>query len=152
AAAQSLEPPTGNVSVLADWFPNRDTSELRARIFVEERIAPSDEVRFTFSGFAEGLLARRPPAGSRSDDVRAEGESGAIARVHEAVADVRFGRFDLYAGYGRVVWGKLDELQPTDVINPLDASPFFFEGPNEARLPVGVIRGRFCFQPAVTLE
>ncbi|HEY0875479.1 MAG TPA: DUF1302 family protein [Vicinamibacterales bacterium] len=152
AAAQSLEPPTGNVSVLADWFPTRDTSELRARIFVEERIAPSDEVRFTFSGFAEGLLARRPPAGSRSDDVRAEGESGAIARVHEAVADVRFGRVDLYAGYGRVVWGKLDELQPTDVINPLDVSRFFLEGRNEARLPVGVIRGRFYFQPDVTLE
>jgi hypothetical protein len=59
---------------------------------------------------------------------------------------------DLYAGYGRVVWGKLDELQPTDVINPLDISRFFFEGRNEARLPVAVVRGRWYFDDAVSIE
>jgi predicted RND superfamily exporter protein len=150
AAAQTFERPTGNVSVLADGFPNRDTSELRARIFVEEKAGPSAGLRFTFSGFAEGLLARRPSRESLGREV--EGESAAIARVHEAVTELRFGRFDLYAGYGRVVWGKLDELQPTDVINPLDISRFFFEGRNEARLPVGVVRGRLYFQPDVTLE
>ena len=51
-------------------------------------------------------------------------------------------RFDLLAGFGRVVWGRLDEVQPTDVVNPLDVSRFFFEGRSEARLPVGLIRAR----------
>ena len=46
------------------------------------------------------------------------------------------------AGYARVVWGRLDEVQPTDVVNPLDVSRFFFEGRSEARLPVALIRGR----------
>jgi hypothetical protein len=38
------------------------------------------------------------------------------------------------------------------VINPLDISRFFFEGRNEARLPVAVVRGRVHFRPDVTLE
>ena len=72
--------------------------------------------------------------------------------MHDAVAEVRLGRLDLFAGYGRVVWGRLDELQPTDVVNPLDVSRFFFEGRSEARLPVGLIRGRYYFTPAVSVE
>jgi hypothetical protein len=89
------------------------------------------------SGFVEGLAGRSETA---------------IGRVHEATTSVRLGRFDVYAGYGRVVWGRLDELQPTDVINPLDISKFFFEGRSEARLPVGLVRGRWHFTDAVSVE
>jgi hypothetical protein len=54
------------------------------------------------------------------------------------------------AGFARVAWGKLDELQPTDVINPLDVSRFFFEGRSEARLPAALVRGRvFITEDAV---
>ena len=149
AHAQTVSQPTGEVSVFGDWFPDRrDTTELRTRLFVEERINPNDTVHLTFSGVAEGLLARRPD--ERSGIPGSEGT--AIARVHEATADARMGRFDVYAGYGRVVWGRLDELQPTDVINPLDVSRFFFEGRNEARLPVAVIRGRVYFRSDLSLE
>jgi hypothetical protein len=38
------------------------------------------------------------------------------------------------------VWGRLDELQPTDVVNPLDVSRFFFDGRGEARMPVPLVR------------
>jgi predicted RND superfamily exporter protein len=149
AQAQTFARPTGDVSVFADWFPNRDdTSELRSRVFVEQRIAPSERVGITVSGFVEGLLARRPDDGLGS--LRWERTSS--ARIHEAAADLRFGRLDLYAGYGRVVWGRLDELQPTDVINPLDVSRFFFEGRNEARLPIGIVRARFYFTDDASLE
>ena len=150
AGAQAVSRPTGDVSVLADWFPNRSgTSEVRARIFVEQQVEPTSHVRFTVSGFAEGLLAKRPVE-FRGDDL--EGRTDAILKAHEAVAEIRIGRFDLYAGYGRVVWGRLDELQPTDVINALDTSRFFFEGRNEARLPVAVVRGRWYFSDDVSLE
>ena len=163
AAAQEVFPrPTGTVSVTGAWFPSEPrttpqdagpgfmlgaevgptfrsggTGEVRARLFGEQRIVPSEQVSFTFSAFAEGLLGR---------------SDAAIARVHEATTTIRVGRFDLYAGYGRVVWGRLDELQPTDVINPLEISRFFFEGRSEARLPVALARARWYFTDDVSLE
>ena len=150
AEAQTVSRPTGHVSLFADWFPNRsDTKELRARIFAEQRVEPVENLRLTVSGFAEGLLAQRPVS-FRSPE--RERRTAAVLKAHEAVAELRLGRFDLYAGYGRVVWGRLDELQPTDVINPLDISRFFFEGRNEARLPVPVVRGRWYFSDDVSLE
>ncbi len=114
-----------------------DVTEIRGRIFAEQKINPSDNWTFTLAGFAEGLAGRSETA---------------IARVHEATTSFRVGHFDLYAGYGRVVWGRLDELQPTDVINPLDISKFFFEGRSEARLPVALVRGRWHFTDAVSIE
>ncbi len=151
AVAQTFERPTANVSILGDWFPNGPTAsgahELRARLFAEQKLRPADHIRITVSGFAEGLLARRP-----LDEGGETRVTDAIARVHEATAEIRLGRLDLYGGYGRVVWGRLDELQPTDVINPLDVSRFFFEGRNEARLPVAVVRGRFFFTDDLSLE
>ncbi len=147
ANAQTVLPrPTGNVSVQGGWFPNRDdvgrafmpaVKELRLRLFAEQKINPSERWTIRLSGFAEGLAGR---------------SEAAVARVHEATTSLRLGRFDLYAGYGRVVWGRLDELQPTDVINPLDISKFFFEGRSEARLPVGLVRGRWHFTDAVSIE
>jgi hypothetical protein len=62
--------------------------------------------------------------------------------VLDASVSWKLGRVDLLAGFTRVSWGRLDELQPTDVVNPLDASRFFFESRNEARLPVGLLRVR----------
>ena len=137
AHAQSISRPTGYLSLFASHFPTRDASELRARAFAEQKLAASDQIRFVFSGFAEGLAGR---------------EETAIARAHEAVVDIKAGRLDLYAGYGRVVWGRLDELQPTDVVNPLDLSRFFFEGRSEARLPVAVVRPRVHISDALSLE
>src|SRR4030095_3674156 len=50
------------------------------------------------------------------------------------------------------VWGRLDEVQPTDVINPLDVSRFFFEGRSEARMPVALLRGRLFLGDRATIE
>src|SRR5205085_6714064 len=86
-------------------------------------------VRLTAPGFAEGLLAHR---GGRA--------TAAIAEPHELSATFHARRFDLPAGLGRVVWGRLDEIQPSDVVNPIDVSRFFFEGRSEARLAVPLVR------------
>ncbi len=61
-------------------------------------------------------------------------------------------RADIRAGYGRLAWGRLDEVQPSDVINPIDTARFFLEGRSEARLPVGFVRARVFASSAVTLE
>jgi hypothetical protein len=149
ASAPAQTRPTGDVTITADYLPNRNrTSELRARVFAEEVVDPTPRLVFTLSGFAEGLLARRgverPPGHT---DV-----STAIVRVQEASARFTSPRFDLLAGFSRVIWGRLDEVQPTDVVNPLDVSRFFFEGRSEARLPVGLIRARVFLSEATTIE
>jgi len=133
--------PTGYVSVLADHLPNRDASELRARGLVEEKIEAGQRLRLTISGFAEGLLADR---GGKVTD--------AIVEAQELNAAFHTTRFDLTAGLGRVVWGRLDELQPTDVINPIDVSRFFFEGRSEARLAVPLVRARVFAGERVSVE
>jgi MMPL family len=155
ASAQSLPAPTGYVSVFGDAFPNRnETIELRARIFAEQEVDLSSAVRVTASGFLEALVSRRPaddaPPGQ---DVRRNATvRDAVIRLHDANVDVRSGRVDVQAGLARVVWGKLDEIQPGDVINPLDVSRFFFEGRNEARLPVLLVRSKVFLSDAASVE
>jgi hypothetical protein len=129
AAAQS-NPPTGYVSLFADHLPNRDATELRVRIFAEDTLDAGSRVRFGIAGFVEGLAADR--RGTVTD---------AIAEPQDLMATIRTKRLDFSAGLGRVVWGRLDELQPTDVVNPIDVSRFFFEGRGEARLSVPLLRG-----------
>jgi hypothetical protein len=147
AAAQTR--PSGDVTIAADYLPNRDrTAELRARVFAEQVLDPTPRTFFTLSGFAEGLLARR---GVEQRPGRTD-VSTAILRVQEASARFTEERFDLLAGFSHVVWGRLDEVQPTDVVNPLDVSRFFFEGRSEARLPVGLIRARVFLSEATTIE
>ena len=152
AGAQPL--PTGHLSLFGDYFPNRSgTVEVRARVFAEEKIDPSPSLRIVASGFVEGLLARRPeavpnPAGVHQSIVVRD----AVARPQDVYLEARGSRVDLLTGLARVAWGRLDEIQPTDVINPLDISKFFFEGRAEARLPVALARARLFFTDETSIE
>jgi hypothetical protein len=127
-AVSAQTAPTGYVSVLADHLPNRDATELRTRVYGEHKV-DAGRIRLVAAGFVEGLLADR-------DGLAAD----AIAEPNELTATLRTRRLDVTAGFSRVVWGRLDELQPTDVVNPLDVSRFFFEGRSEARLAVPLLR------------
>lgn len=141
--------PSGNVSVTIDLFPHREeTAEIRSRLFLEDRYEPTSNLRITLSGFAEGLVAGRDPAGPAVRTVVRD----AVLRPLDANVELTLGKLDLLAGYARVVWGRLDELQPTDVINPLDVSRFFFEGRGEARLPVPLVRGRLSLRENAVVE
>jgi Protein of unknown function (DUF1302) len=140
-AALFAQAPTGSVSAFVDHFPNRDATELRARIFAEEKADAGPRLRVTASGFVEGLLADR---GGKVTD--------AIVEPQDVSLTVRGKRAELMAGLGRVVWGRLDELQPTDVVNPLDLSRFFFEGRGEARLAVPLVRGTLFASDKASVE
>ena len=144
--------PTGHVTITADYLPNRSgTGEMRARVFAEEVLDPTPRLVLTLSGFAEGLLARRPAAAPFAADERVNVRD-AVLRVHEASVSYTTDRFDLLTGFTRVVWGRLDELQPSDVINPIDVSRFLFEGRSHARLPVAVVRVRAHLAEGASME
>lgn len=132
----------GDLSVLADVFPKRDhTRELRGRARVEVTSDPTAWLRLRLEGIAEGLVADR---GGRVDAANAE--------VREAWVDMRTARVELRAGYGRIAWGRLDEVMPSDVINPIDAAKFFLDGRGEARLPVAFARSRVFLPSETALE
>ena len=125
-------PVDGHVSIGVDHLPNLDdTSELRARLFVE-RAWTSGSWRLRGAMRAEGLAADR-------DRTRRDGH----LQVREATVAWSGRAFDVRAGIGTIVWGRLDEVQPTDVINPLDASKYLLDGRAEARLPVTHVRARW---------
>lgn len=151
-AARAQSAPDGYISLFGDYFPNQyDTTELRARVFVEQIIDPSPRIVITASGFAEGLLARRPVF-EAAPSTTTEAVTDGIARVQDLNVQITRGRTDVLLGYARIAWGKLDEIQPSDVINPLDVSRFFFEGRNEARLPTLLARARIHVSDDLTVE
>lgn len=135
----------GEVSVTGLIMPNQpdsgSTSELRSRARVELTADPSFWLRLKFEGTADGLLADRQ---GRVHDV--------IARAREAWVEARASRAEVRLGYGRLIWGRLDEIRPSDVINPIDTSRYFLEGRAEARLPVAFARGRLFVNDATTFE
>ena len=128
--AADAQTPTGSVSLFGDYFPNRrDATELRARLFVEEKVEPSPRLRLTISGFVEGLLSRRPaPGPTRGCSRSTMGSSG----FRTPTSTILGSRVDVLVGYARIAWGKLDEIQPTDVINPLDVVALLLRGPQRS--------------------
>jgi len=147
-AAQGLD---GYISVLGDMLPSvaldagerATVTELRVRVFAERRYDLGEHVRVTAAGFLEGLLADR--AASKTS-------RAAVVRPQEVHLELHWARADLRAGLTRVVWGRLDEFLPTDVVNPQDLTRFFFEGRSEGRMAVGMLRTRFLPSDRFTLE
>jgi hypothetical protein len=54
----------------------------------------------------------------------------------EAYVDLLFRRFELRLGKQKVSWGRLDELQPTDNLNPEDLTEFLFRPELERKIGV----------------
>jgi hypothetical protein len=160
----------GHVSVLFDTLPDLDeapgrqsASELRVRLFAERHDEFGARFRINIAGYVDGLIADRdfrlkaeatsaPTSNSGSFRLQAEGVRAAIVRPADLYIDIVTPHFDLRAGAARLVWGRLDEFQPTDVVNPLDLSRFLMEGRSEARLPVGLVRGRVFLPRSTTIE
>jgi hypothetical protein len=142
---------TGNVSALVDHLPNvpapgaaagtDPVTELRLRAIVDAQMDARPWLRFRFAGVADGLAADRGGA------VRA-----ASADALEAWVELSGPGADLRAGMSRIAWGRLDEVQPTDVINPIDVSRYLLDGRSEARIAVPLVRGRLFPSDQLTVE
>ena len=150
----------GHVSVLFDMLPNLGDAcsaqasacataavmELRTRVFLERKQDLGAHLRLNLSGYVDGLVADRKASGGSGTS------SDAVVRPNDLYAELVSTRFDLRVGASRIVWGRLDEFQPTDVVNPIDLTRFLLEGRSEARLPVGLVRGRVFLPRSSTLE
>jgi hypothetical protein len=141
---------TGSASALVDVLPDPDESperqthaELRVRVFAERRHDVDERLRLNASAYVEGSIADRGRSGI---------SEGAVIRPVDLYAEWSHPRFEIRAGASRIVWGRLDEFQPTDVVNPIDLAKFLLEGRSEARLSVGLVRGRVFLPGASTLE
>jgi hypothetical protein len=149
-AALTAQTFDGYTSLLGDAFPNvrhepghEGATELRGRVFAQYQHDLGDRIHFTIGGFAEGVAA---------DRAYETAVYAGIVRPQEISMEVRWRHADLRAGFSRVVWGRLDEFLPTDVVNPLDLTRFFLEGRAEARMPVAMVRGRWIPSDAFSLE
>lgn len=142
ATASELLMLDGHLVLSGDALPVLDAAEFRPQVMLDARGALGSETyRYRVQGIVEALVADR---GSTV--------TGAIVAARDAWIEIARPRGDLRVGYGRLVWGRLDEIQPSDVINPLDASRFLFDGRSEARLPVAFVRGRWFVRDDFTVE
>ena len=139
----------GSVSVLVDVLPDvsgaagrQSVGELRTRVFVERREEIGGRLTVNLSGYVDGL-ARRASGSTDAD---------AVVQPGDLYVEFTAPRFDIRVGASRLVWGRLDELQPTDVVNPIDLARFLLEGRSEARLPVALVRGRAFLPRSSTIE
>jgi hypothetical protein len=143
----------GHASAIVDVLPDvgeadgaQPVTELRMRLFGEWRRELNTRLRINLAGYVDGLVADRHNLG-------VDGTStDAVVRPADLYLELVTARFDVRAGAARLVWGRLDEFQPTDVVNPLDLSRFLMEGRSEARLPVGLVRARAFLSGVTTLE
>jgi hypothetical protein len=145
--ASSPQPPPspavvfdGYIGLLADALPRKDAAEFRPSILFDLSTEISG-VKLQAEAAIEGLVARR-----------GETVTHAAARARDIWAEFASERVEVRAGYGRVIWGRLDEIQPSDVINPIDAARFLLDGRSEARLPVGFVRTRVFAGESLTVE
>jgi len=132
----------GELTLLIDGLPRQDALEMRPELVLEASIDLGRGVRAR-GDVAVSALASRRYGSSRTD---------LVVRPRDTWIEVAGSRAELRAGYGQLTWGRLDEIQPIDVINPLDASRFLLEGRSVARLPVAFARGRVFLSDDVVLE
>ena len=112
--------------------PPATVIEAAARaLFVERRSDARRALRLDSRGYVDGLVADRG-VGVGDDHRRDRAARRSVRRDTGA-------RFEVRVGASRIVWGRLDEFQPTDVVNPIDSTRFLLEGRSEARWPSALV-------------
>jgi hypothetical protein len=131
---------------VSDAEGRQSIAEVRTRLFAEGLFNPAESWHVRAGVFVDSLLADRGVFSG------AGASAAAVVRPADLYVEHRGVAFDVRAGMSRIVWGRLDEFQPTDVVNPVDLSRFVLEGRSEARLPIALVRGRVFLPRSSTLE
>jgi hypothetical protein len=122
-------------------FPEPHIVEGRGRGLLKLTYSPNRWLFLKASGYGEFLFRSEVADGS-----------GVNFRPHETYLELRGRHVEVKVGYSNTVWGVLDEIQPNDVINPIDVSWFFFEGRHKARLPTPLLSGRLYLPRNTRIE
>ena len=125
----------GYIKTTGNYYTHKENIwESRSRIFIKENFSLTDSLNFHISGLAEGLISNR------------QGDTNAgLVRFDETYFDIYHSFLDIRMGYAKLTWGKLDEIQPTDIVNPLNVAEYFMTGRNDSKLPV------LLFRPSIYL-
>ena len=126
---------------MTDWLPRKEATELRSEVRIEAEATVRSWLRLHADAALDALAADR--AGATGD---------AFGRVNDVWIELGGARGDLRAGVGRVIWGRLDEVQPTDVVNPIDAARFILLGRSDARRAIAFVRGRMFASEQLAFE
>jgi hypothetical protein len=130
----------GQIVASVDALPRKDAVEFRPQALFDAA-GRGQHVGFRAEVALEALAADR-----------GETARSAAVRPRDVWVELTSKRGDLRAGYGRVIWGRLDEIQPSDVVNPIDAARFLLDGRAEARLAVTFVRGRLFASDRFSVE
>jgi hypothetical protein len=107
----------GYIEARALHFPNwEDITESRNRVLVEGDADLGDRISLYVSGCVDALLSNRE-----------EDPHTLLLTLDDAYVNWCLPRLEVKVGYSKVYWGKLDQLSPTDIVNPLDVSKLFLE-------------------------
>jgi len=107
----------GYIETNALYYPHKeDMFEWRNRLFLEKRKDVKDWLTFYISGRTDALLSDRE-----------EEKNDILVRVDDAYCNLYLAKGEIKIGYSKVFWGKLDQLTPVDIVNPLDISKLFLE-------------------------
>ena len=123
-----------------------EVTETRVRVVVEARRDLGAHWRVNLAGHVDGLVADRSATGASGTT------TAAIVRPLDTYVEYLSSHVEVRAGASRLAWGRLDEFQPTDVVNPIDLTRFLLEGRSEARLAVGLVRTRLFVTEATRIE
>lgn len=143
----------GELSVTFDLLPDpsdapglQTVGELRTRLSARTADQFGEHLRLILSGHIDGLVADRGALGAPSPTTTAVIEPEQLLVV---IPSSREPGVEFRSGFSQVGWGRLDEFQPTDVVNPLDLTRFLLDGRREAKLSVP-LAGVYVFLPGET--
>lgn len=112
-AAYSMD---GEMSLSGIYFTDKKFSETRGNLQLKEKIYLNDSLSLNLGFRIDTLLSERP---MKNKEI--------LVKADDTYLSLYLSNVDVKIGYQKVFWGKLDQLSPTDIINPLDISKLFLE-------------------------
>ncbi len=125
-------------------YPDKEgvSSELRSRLKLEEKIVFSRTATFLAGCRFDGLYSDREEQANK-----------VIPRLENLSLTLYLPHVDITMGYCTVYWGKLDQLPPVDVVNPLNMTSMFLKAERSAaKLPVPLLMVSPYFQDESRLD
>lgn len=115
------------MSTRSIYYPNTNQIyEQRTAVTVKEVCDLTQWLSIGVGGGLTGLLSTREAAPTAEN----------IA-IDETYLHIHFDSFDAKLGYLKETWGKLDQISPLDILNPIDLSSVFLDSEkNQAKIPI----------------